>query len=114
MGVAQATPEENLLRLADHLDAADVPQDIVWMKRAIEDIKAFYLEAMTAQPGEYDPAVLQQQFWSQTRFAAGIIEFYQYFQAQKHPQLQLVARLLASREAVGAATGPAAGTGELL
>ncbi|MEQ9450206.1 MAG: hypothetical protein RJQ07_01360 [Pseudomonadales bacterium] len=106
VGVADQSPEQNLQILADHLDGGQITDDITWLKRAVEDIKAFYLEAMTAQPGEYDSQALQQQFWRDTSFGAAVLAFYHQFQNSGDNQLQLVARILAPREAVGAATGP--------
>ena len=106
VGIADRSPEENLRILAEHLDEGVVVSDIPWLKRAIEDIKAYYLEAMTAQPGDYDSGALQAQFWRETSFAAAILTFYEQFQNADDDRLKLVARILAPREAVGAATGP--------
>ncbi len=39
------------------------------LKRACDDLKAFYLEAACAQPGNPDAAALEQWFWRET--AAG-------------------------------------------
>ncbi len=39
------------------------------LKRACDDLRAFYLQAAWAQPGSHDPSVLEQWFWRET--AAG-------------------------------------------
>lgn len=109
VGIAEEPPERNAEALAEHLDAGTLPTDITWLKRAIEDIKAYYLEALTAQPGDYDERDLQARFWQETRFGAAVLAFYHQFQESDDDRLKLIARLLAPREAVGAATGPSGG-----
>ena len=106
VGIADQSPEQNVQMLAEHLDDAVMPTDITWLKSAIEDIKAYYIEAMTAQPGEYDSGALQTQFWQESSFGAAILAFYYQFQNSDDDQLKLIARILAPREAVGSATGP--------
>lgn len=109
VGVADQSPEHNIQILAEHLDDGVLPTDITWMKRAVEDIKAYYTEAMTAQPGDYDRRALQAQFWHETSFGAAVLAFYHQFQNSDDDRLKLIARILAPREAVGAATGPKGG-----
>ena len=106
VGVSDNDLQQNVEALAQYLDEGERPKDIRWLKRAIEDIKAYYLEAMTAQPGDYDHRALQDLFWRETVLAAAILAFYHQFQASSNPQLRLVARMLAPREAVEGATGP--------
>ena len=48
--------------LAILLDENKMPSDNTWLKYAVEDIKAFYYEAMTAQPGDYDSDTLSISF----------------------------------------------------
>ncbi len=106
VGIADQPLERNIQVLAEYLDSGVLPEDITWLKRAIEDVKAYYIEAMTAQPGDYDGKALQSQFWRETSFGAAILEFYHQFQNAENDRLKLVARILAPREAVGATTGP--------
>jgi len=106
VGISDQSPERNVQILAEHLDAGVLPTDITWLKRAVEDIKAYYAEAMTAQPGDYDSRALQAQFWRETSFGAAILALYHQFQNSDDDRLKLIARMLAPREAVGAATGP--------
>ena len=51
-GVSNLSIEENLRKLGEYLDLNRLPIDeLHWFKKAIEDAKVFYLESMTAQPG---------------------------------------------------------------
>jgi D-proline reductase (dithiol) PrdB len=106
VGIADQPPEKNVQILGGHLDDAVIPRDITWLKRAIEDLKAYYIEAMTAQPGDYDSGALQVQFWQETSLGAAILVLFHQFQNSDDDQLKMVARILAPREAIGAATGP--------
>ena len=106
VGISKHSLAENLATLGGHLVKRTLPTDITWLKRAIEDLKAFYLEALTAQPGSYDGNIVQEQFWQETRLGAAILALSAQFQSANDDRLKLVARLLAPREAVGAATGP--------
>jgi D-proline reductase (dithiol) PrdB len=106
VGISDQPPEQNIRVLAEQLDDGVLPTDITWLKRAVEDIKAYYTEAMTAQPGDYDSDALQAQFWQETSFGAAVIALYHQFQNSNDDQLKLIARILAPRGAVGAATGP--------
>ena len=110
VGIVDQSPEENIQTLAEHLDDAVLPTDIAWLKRAIEDIKAYYIEAMTAQPGDYDSSAIQAQFWRESNFGAAVLAFYHQFQNSDDDRLKLIARILAPREALNAAgraaTGP--------
>ena len=101
--------EQNIVVLSEHLDAGEVPKDIKWLKAAAEDLKAYYSEAMTAQPGDYNAQAQQMQFWHETELGAGILVFYHHFQNEADERLKFVARILAPREAVGEATGPNGG-----
>lgn len=109
VGLSDRTPEQNLERLGKHLDECTLPTDTVWLKRAVEDVRAYYTEAMTAQPGEYDSRALQTRFWQESTFGAAILALYHQFQSSDDDGLKLMARILAPREAVGAATGPGGG-----
>jgi hypothetical protein len=109
VGLADESPELNAQTLAEHLDDGVAPADITWLKRAIEDIKAYYIEAMTAQPGDYDSAAIQAQFWRESCFGAAILAFHHQFQNSDDDQLKLIARILAPREAVSAAASAATG-----
>ena len=79
------------------------------MKQAIEDVKAYYTEAMTAQPGDYDSDALQAQFWRESSFGAAVLAFYHQLRNSDDARLQPIARILVPRQFVGAATGPSGG-----
>ena len=99
------TPIEGILdRLGALLDADEMQvPDLKWFKYAIEDAKSFYLEALTAQPGEHDHSQVQQILWAETQLGAALTVFYEWF--SQHPKLALMARMVASRVAIGASTG---------
>ncbi len=63
-----------LTRFADEPEAATSPVESLSlgdaMKLAAEDLKAFYLEAATAQPGAHPAAALDRWFWDETRAGA--------------------------------------------
>ena len=105
VGIAPEPPEENLKRLAVHLDDANLPQTIDWLKPASDDLKAFYIEAMTAQPGQYDDAEITRQLWQETELGAALIVIHKHFQNAEARHLKQFARILAPRWAVGRATG---------
>ncbi|XOV86961.1 MAG: hypothetical protein ACFHX7_18600 [Pseudomonadota bacterium] len=109
VGIAEKSPEQNLPVLAGYLDEGLMPTDPVWLKRAIEDIKAYYIEAMTAQPGEHDSRAIQARFWQESCFGEALLVFYHQFQQSDDNRLKLIARILVPREAVGASTGPEGG-----
>jgi len=106
VGITDISPQQNIRLLGEQLDNETLPTDIVWLKRAVEDIKAYYLEAMTAQPGDYDSVPVQAQFWRQTQFGAAVLSLYRQFQHSSDDRQRMIARILVPREAVKAATGP--------
>lgn len=109
VGIAPDPLEENLKQLASHLDTANLPQTIDWLKPATDDLKAFYIEAMTAQPGQYDGAEISNQFWQATELGAALIVICKHFQNAEANQLKLFARILAPREAVSRANSTKGG-----
>ena len=109
VGASQHSPEDNVAALGRALDAQERPKDIKWLKHAIEDLKTLYLEAMTAQPGQHDAPAVERRFWKETRLGEALLHLYDAFQEDPDPRQQLVARMIAPREAVGGSTGPAAG-----
>ena len=103
-GVSNLSIEENLRKLGEYLDLNRLPIDeLHWFKQAIEDAKVFYLEAMTAQPGNHDQMQVDQTLWRETQLGAGLFLFYKGFRA--HPTLHPFARLILPRTAVRGTTG---------
>lgn len=43
------------------------------VKRACDDIKAYYYEAVAAQPGNLAPRAIEQWFWRETAAAAALL-----------------------------------------
>ena len=105
VGVSGEAPEALLEGLATYLDTGKKPEDIRWLKRAVEDLKVWALEAMTAQPREYDPSAMNRSFWQDTVLGAAILAFYHQFQNSEKAGDRLVARMLAPREAVARENG---------
>ena len=104
VGVAEEPIQTILTKLGDLLDADTLPTaDLKWFKLAIEDAKVFYIEALTAQPGEYSAQAIEQILWHETQLGAGLRIFYERFAAS--PKLAIMARMVASREAIGGSTG---------
>ena len=98
-GVSNTSIEEIIRRLAEHLDTATLPtDDLVWFKHASEDAKTYYLEAMTAQPGEQNPANLHKLLWTQTALADGLALLAE--RLGQAPDLEQFARILVPRSAV--------------
>ena len=101
VGVSDRTPEENIAAIGRLLDEGRLPLDqLKWFKHAVEDLKVLYLEAFTAQPGEYDHEQVQQMFWSESVLGAGLIEFHHRFLASGNDKIALIARMIVPREAV--------------
>ncbi len=104
VGVCDSSIDEILTQLGVWLDNPEHSiDDFKWFKSAIEDAKAFYSEALTAQPGEYPLEQIRQQLWDTTILGAALKLYYQRF--SKHPKLSLFARIVAPRTVIGTATG---------
>lgn len=111
VGVSGLAVEDNLRRLGDYLDRDQLPVDqLDWFKRAIEDAKIYYVEALTAQPGSYEQTAVYRTLWFETELGRGLRKFYEAFAA--HPRLAPFARIVLPREAVGGTTGAVRDQGE--
>ena len=101
VGVSDASPEENMAALGELLDAQRLPTDnLSWFKHAVEDLKVLYLEALTAQPGNYDQQAVQRLLWQQSALGAALLRFHDLFAGSEQPGIRIIARMIASREAV--------------
>ncbi|MGE3464692.1 MAG: hypothetical protein AB7I04_22520, partial [Pseudomonadales bacterium] len=106
VGVSDSTAQENAAALGALLDEGRLPvEDLTWFKHAIEDLKVFYVEALTAQPGDYDPQHVARLLWKETTLGAALIEFYRMFRRAEDNRLKVIARMIVPREAVEEATG---------
>jgi hypothetical protein len=95
----QSSASTNLSKLAEYLDAEQLPSnELRWFKLAIEDVKAYYLEALTAQPGHHDQNKVYARMWHETQLGAGLLQFYKGFSS--HPRLNPFARIVLPRAAV--------------
>ena len=102
VGVCPSSIKEIIERLAADLDAERLPADLRWFKAAIEDAKAYYVEALTAQPGVYDARQIYATLWRETQLGAGLRWFYDQFST--HPKLSAFARIVLPRDAIEGAT----------
>ena len=80
----------------------DFPES-VWLKCALEDLKAFYSEALTAQPGEYQAGYSERVIFEETVLGELIVCYVDYFETiePNHPFV----RAIASREQLKRSTG---------
>jgi len=96
VGISNFSMTENLEKLGQLLDDEILPvSELNWFKRAIEDAKVFYLEALTAQPGDYNQEQLQKILWNDTAMGAAILKFNDMFLA--NTELSSFARIIAPR-----------------
>jgi len=75
-------------------------------KFGIEDAKAWYSEALSAQPGEYGPGQVERVLYHETVLGAALKEYFNHFAAD--PKTIITARLIAPRWAMEASTGAGA------
>ena len=86
--------------------ADDVTQPLPepsWLKLALEDLKSFYSEAITAQPGDYEAGYSDALIFDDTVLGELIVHYVNYFEAKdsNHPFV----RVIASREQLKRSTG---------
>jgi D-proline reductase (dithiol) PrdB len=99
VGASELSVAANLSKLANYLDTEQLPtSELRWFKPAIEDVKAYYLEALTAQPGSYDQTQVYDTLWHETQLGAALLKFYKGFNS--HPRLHPFARIVLPRAAV--------------
>lgn len=104
VGLSDTSIDEIVTRLAVWLDDRTAPlPDTVWFKFATEDAKAYYSEAMTAQPGDYQPGAIERMLWEETVLGDALRTYYDRF--IDDPRLKFLARTVAPRWAVGKSTG---------
>ena len=74
-----------------------------WLKLALEDLKSFYSEAITAQPGDYEAGYSDALIFDDTVLGELIVHYVNYFEAKdsNHPFV----RVIASREQLKRSTG---------
>jgi len=75
-------------------------------KFGIEDAKAWYCEALSAQPGDYGPGQVETVLYHETVLGAALKEYFRHFAADE--KTIIMARLIAPRWAMEASTGTGA------
>ena len=98
VGIAKAPMPDLAALLADWLDAPKSPgADLRPLKYALEDLKAYYLEALTAQPGAHDFGETQRILWKETELGRGMVALHGHFVASEDDGWRQFARALAPR-----------------
>jgi len=103
VGISGTPLREIVSRVAHLAEHAEAGEDLRWLKRALDDLKAFYQESLTAQPGEHAREVVDRVLWHETRFGALVRLLYGRYRSDA--RLAAFARILAPRSAVGEGTG---------
>ena len=100
VGISGESVPEEIARLARLLDAEALPKpaDLQGFKLAIEDLKAFYIEAMTAEGGAFDQTEIYATLYHETEFGRALRWFHDALSV--HPKMHLLARIVLPREAV--------------
>lgn len=75
------------------------------VKRACDDIKAYYCEAAAAQPGNLSPRAIEQWFWSETAAARALLVIRDLCLVSDDASLKPLGKLSLIPRAVGAAGG---------
>ena len=104
VGISESSLEEIVVGLTAWPDDASVDfPDPTWLKLALEDLKAFYSEAITAQPGDYGAGYSDSVIFEDTVLGELIVHYVAHFEAQdpNHPFV----RVIASREQLKRSTG---------
>jgi hypothetical protein len=79
VGVFGAGVEAAARHVISYLEGApEAPPDPAWsagmaVKRACDDLKAYYYEAVAAQPGNLDARAIESWFWSETAAAQALL-----------------------------------------
>jgi D-proline reductase (dithiol) PrdB len=98
-GLSEHSVEENLSKLGKMLDAGQLPSsEFRWLKFAIEDAKAFYIEALTAQPGDYVQEELHRTLWQDTQLGHALRTCHQILDSE--PRTRLFAGIVVPRQAL--------------
>jgi hypothetical protein len=77
VGVFGPTVREAVAHVASYLDGSPVPVPGLSagaaVKRACDDVKAYYYEAVAAQPGNLAPKAIEEWFWRETAAAQAFL-----------------------------------------
>lgn len=96
VGVSGLEPEQAADLLADWLESADDAAVAAGeLKLALDDLRAFCLEAAQAQPGApVDPARLERWYWWETQVGRVLREALPRAEASALPELRMVGKVL--------------------
>lgn len=78
VGVFGETVDEAARHVASYVEGRPEPAPAGWtpgmaVKRATDDLKAYYYEAVGAQPGNLSPSAIEQWFWRETAAAKALL-----------------------------------------
>jgi hypothetical protein len=83
VGLFGSTVDAGARHVAAWLDAPAQPPAVAGMsaglavKRACDDVKAYYYEAMAAQPGSLSPQAIESWFWNETAAAKAFLAIWE-------------------------------------
>ncbi len=107
VGLADSGIDDILEMVGGWLDDRSQPfPDMKAFKFGIEDAKAWYGEAISAQPGDYGPGQVEKVLYHETVLGAALKEYFNHFVADE--KTIILARLIAPRWAMDASTGTGA------
>jgi hypothetical protein len=78
--------------------APEAPPDPAWsagmaIKRACDDLKAYYYEAVSAQPGNLDARAIENWFWTETAAARALLAIRDYCLRSEDESLKPLGKL---------------------
>jgi len=97
-GLNNSNQKEITSKLGEMIERKTIASnELVWLKRTIEELKFFYMEAMTAQPGNLSHEALDSIFWQDSVLGDALIQCHQILIKQGQ---EGIARIIASRQAI--------------
>ena len=99
VGVFGPTVTEAARHVASYVDGMPKPPPVpgwsagVAVKRACDDVKAYYYEAVAAQPGNLAPRAIEEWFWRETAAAQAFLAIRQVCLASDDESLKPLGRL---------------------
>ncbi len=101
VGVSGLTPEESVALISDFIRGREIPglhsnQDLAAaLRMAVQDLKAYYFEAVAAQPGRQGTKnELEDWFWGQTAAAKVLNELRRVCMQSTDQNLQFLGKLM--------------------
>jgi D-proline reductase (dithiol) PrdB len=98
VGIAKAPLETLIGRLAQALESPALESiDLKSLKYALEDLKAFYQESLTAQPGNHDFRETARILWQETELGRAMLNLHERCLAHDDRRIKAFARGIAPR-----------------